>query len=386
VAVGALLACSLAAGAATAQAPKGGGFGVAKEVVETGFDQPIYTARAPGVSDRVYVVERKGTVRALNPANGNNPVFLNIASRVSTAGEGGLLSIAFDPKYQQNGLLYAYYTTKGSHRIQIDEFRATSDTQADESTRRVVLAIAHPGFENHQGGTIAFGPDDRLYAAPGDGGGAGDPKENAQNRRKLLGKVLRINPHGAGKGDYKVPSGNPFVGRPGRDEIFAMGLRNPFRFSFDRPTGRIAIGDVGQSAWEEVDVESQRTLRNANFGWDHFEGNHRFDAPGDNEAPRPPRRRYEPPVHEYSHSQGNVITGGVVVRDPTLASLRTRYLYADFGTGRLRSFRVKLSGARNDRPLGLKIPNPSSLASGPGKTVFVTSLSTGKLFRLVPAN
>ena len=362
------------------------GFEVEAEIVAQNLGLPMYTAVAPGVDNLVYVVQRAGTVRALDPSDGSSVEYLDLSNRVSTEGEGGLLSIAFDPAYQQNGKLYAYYTTNDSHRIQIDELTAPSDTEADESSRRRVLAIPHPGAQNHQGGTIAFGGDDRLYAAPGDGGGSGDPKENAQNRKVLLGKVLRINPHGAGPGDYKVPKGNPFVGRKGRNEIYAMGLRNPFRFSFDPPTGRIAIGDVGQGRWEEVDIESRRTLRNANFGWDHYEGAHRFDAAGDNEAPKPPRRTYEPPVHEYSHAQGNVITGGIVVRDSDLPELKRRYLYADFSSDELRSFKVKLSGARNDRPLGLSINSPTSFASGPDGTVYVTSFGgTGRLLRLIPA-
>ncbi len=385
--LGALAVVGLAIAAAAQGEPetqRKGQFNVTRDEVADGLNQPIYAAIAPGVSGMVYVVQRAGTVRALNPGTGNSVEFLDIRGRVSTAGEGGLLSIAFDPRYQANGLFYAYYTTDGSHRIAIDEFRAPSDTDANEGSRRRVLAIPHPGFENHQGGTVAFGPGGYLFAATGDGGSGGDPPENAQDRKVLLGKLLRINPHGNGDGDYSVPQTNPFRGRKGRDEIYAMGLRNPFRFSFDPPTGRIAIGDVGQFKWEEVDVESRKSLRAANFGWDHFEGDHRFDYPGDNEANAPDGRSYEPPVHEYPHSQGNVITGGVVVRDPDLRQLRGRYVYADYGSDKLRSFRVKLTGARNDKPLRVEITDPTSFTSAPNGTVYVTSLTTGRLFRLVP--
>lgn len=384
VAVLGAVAAVLMAATSGAGEPAKRGFAVDRDQVAGGLNQPIYTAVAPGVNNRVYVVQRGGTVRALDPSNGTSTEFLDIAGRVSTAGEGGLLSIAFHPRFESNRLVYAYYTTNGSHRISIDEFRAPSNTDANEGSRRRVIAIPHPNHQNHQGGTVAFGPGGYMFAATGDGGGGGDPKENAQDKGSLLGKVIRINPRGNGDGDYSIPESNPFKGRKGRDEIYALGLRNPFRFSFDPPTGRIAIGDVGQFKWEEVDIESRRSLRGANFGWDRFEGNHVFDYPGDNEANRPSRRSYEPPVHEYSHNQGNVITGGIVVRDPDLPQLRGRYLYADYGNDRLRSFRVELSGARNDKPLGIEITDPTSFASGPDRTVYITSLTTGTLWRLVP--
>jgi glucose/arabinose dehydrogenase len=381
----AVLALTIAAAArGEPETQRRGQFNVTRDEVASGLNQPIYTAFAPGVAGTAYVVEREGTVRALDPSDGSSVQFLDIQTRVSTAGEGGLLSIAFDPDFQSNRLFYAYYTTDGSHRIAIDEFEAPSDTDADEASRRRVLAIPHPGFENHQGGTVAFGPGGYLFAATGDGGSGGDPPENAQDRTVLLGKLLRIDPHGDGDGDYSVPPTNPFRGRKGRDEIYALGLRNPFRFSFDEPTDRIAIGDVGQSRWEEVDIESRKSLRTANFGWDHYEGDHTFDYAGDNEAPKPSGQSYEPPVHEYPHSQGNVITGGVVVRDPDLPTLQGRYVYADFGSNNLRSFRVKLTGARNDKPLGIEVATPTSFASAPNGTVYVTSLNTGRLFRLVP--
>jgi glucose/arabinose dehydrogenase len=375
----------LAAGPAGGERAKGSAFDVQRDEVADGLDQPMYTAFAPGVPDTAYVVLREGTVRALDPADGSSAEFLDIQNRVSTDGEGGLLSIAFDPDYQTNGRFYAYYTSDNSHTIRIDEFETLSDTDADEASRRNVISIAHPGAENHQGGTIAFGEDGYLYAATGDGGSSGDPRENAQSKTVLLGKLLRINPEGPDHGDYSTPNSNPFDGRAGKDEIYAMGLRNPFRWSFDPPTGRITIGDVGQSKWEEVDIEGAQALRGANFGWDHFEGDHRYDGGGDNEAPRPPAGTYQPPVHEYSHNQGNVITGGVVVRDPNLPDLEKRYLYADYGNDQLRSFRVRLSGARNDRPLGISVTNPSSFVSGPDGTVYITSLTGGQLYRLIPA-
>jgi hypothetical protein len=178
-----------------------------------------------------------------------------------------------------------------------------------------------------------------------------------------------------------VPGSNPFVGRPGRDEIYALGLRNPWRFTFDR--GRIAIGDVGQERFEEVDFEGQRALRGANFGWDHFEGWHRFDFPGDNEAPRP-RHRYRPPIFEYSHGSTRcAIVGGYVVRAPHLPSIRGRYLYTDNCAGGLRSFVPHRRHGRHDRGLGVHVSLPSSFGEGPGGSIYVASLN-GPVYKLVP--
>jgi glucose/arabinose dehydrogenase len=310
--------------------------------------------------------------------------FLDIQGRVSTQGERGLLSLAFDPRYQHNRLLYAYYTNRDGD-IEVDQFHAKRNRRVRAGSRRRIIVVPHPGASNHNGGTLAFGPDGFLYLATGDGGFAGDPHENAQNRRVLLGKVLRIDPHAHGKPAYSVPKGNPYVGKPGRNEIFALGLRNPYRFSFDR--SHVLIGDVGQSRWEEVDSASRKRLRGANFGWDHFEGDHRFDYPGDNEAPRP-KRKYGPPILEYPHSSSNcggascAITGGAVVRDHELRSLRGRYLYADFYKGQLRSFVLHRRRAGRDRALGLHVDHPTSFATGAGNDIYVTSLD-GPVYRLV---
>jgi glucose/arabinose dehydrogenase len=356
-----------------------GGASFAKQLVKN-FNGPIYAARAPGVGNILYVVEVGGTVQALHLNSNATNEFIDIRGRVSTGGERGLLSIAFDPNYQSNRLLYVYYTNNDGH-IQIDEFKATSNN--DAGSRRKVIVVRHPGEANHNGGTIQFGPRGYLFAGTGDGGGGGDPKENAQNKNTLLGKLLRINPHKRGRRRYTSPKGNPFVGRKGRNEIFALGLRNPFRFAFD--DGRILIGDVGQNLWEEVDFESKKSLRAANFGWDHFEGDHRFDYPGDNEAPRP-RRNYERPIFEYGRSRCPglcAVTGGIVVHDPDLGSLRGRYLYADYYAGQIRSFKPRLGGARRDRSEGVNVNGPSSFARGPDKHVYVTGLEAGALYRLV---
>jgi glucose/arabinose dehydrogenase len=349
------------------------------------FAAPTYVAHAPGAPRFLYVVEQRGTIRVVRKGRVLGRPFLDIRRRVSSGGERGLLSIAFDPRYQRNHLLYAYYTNDRG-KIEIDEFHARFNTRATKRSRRRVIVIPHPGAANHNGGQLQFGPDGWLYAATGDGGKGGDPPENAQNKHKLLGKLLRINPHKHGRKRYRVPRGNPFVGRAGRNEIYALGLRNPFRFSFDRR--RIFIGDVGQTRWEEVDMEGRKALRAANFGWDHFEGDHRFDYPGDNEAPRP-KRRYRRPIFEYKHTASNcesaggcAIIGGYVVRSRQLRSLRGRYLYADAYKGRLRSFVPHRRRGRRDKALGIHVDHPSSFGKGAHGRIYVASLD-GPVYRLV---
>lgn len=352
--------------------------GIAKRRVGN-FAAPTYVTHAPGASGFLYVVQQRGEVRAVRRGHLRAKPFLDIAGRVSSGGERGLLSIAFDPRFARNRLLYADYTNRRGN-LEIDEFRAPSDIRARASSRRTVLVIPHPGAANHNGGQLQFGPGGYLYIGTGDGGGAGDPLENAQNKHSLLGKLLRIDPHRHGRRPYRVPGGNPYVGAPGRDEIYALGLRNPWRFSFDR--SRIVLGDVGQDRFEEVDLEGRRALRGANFGWDHFEGRHRFDYPGDNEAPRP-KRRYRPPIFEYSHGSGRcAIVGGYVVRGSRLPSLRGRYLYTDNCAGGLRSFVPHRRRGRRDRALGVHVSRPSSFGEGSHGSLYVASLN-GPVYKLV---
>jgi glucose/arabinose dehydrogenase len=323
-----------------------------------------------------------GRVRVLRKGNLRGQPFLDIRGRVSSGGEEGLLSIAFDPEYRRNRRFYAYYTNRAGN-LEIDEFRARNHRDAREGSRRRVIVIPHSRFANHNGGQIQFGPDGRLYAGTGDGGGAGDPREKAQSKGSLLGKILRIDPRKHGSRPYKAPRGNPYVGKPGQNEIYARGLRNPYRFAFDR--GRIVIGDVGQQRWEEVDYERRKSLRGANFGWDRFEGDHRFDYPGDNEASRAPG--YERPIFEYEHGGRNCapgcsIIGGYVVWNRKLRSLRGRYLYADFYAGTLRSFVARRRHGRRDRALGVHVDHPSSFGRGTRGRIYVASLD-GPVYQLI---
>ena len=343
------------------------------------FTTPTYLTSAPGDPYGVYVTERAGTVKVARGNPATTTTFLDITSRVSITGEGGLLSIAFPPDYAtSNHVAYVYYVNKDGD-IEIDEFRRSTvnpDT-VDPASRRTVLVIPHRQFSNHYGGQLQFGPDGYLYIGTGDGGGAGDPLGNGQNLGSLLGKMLRIDPRQSGTAAYTVPASNPFVGVAGaRPEIWSYGLRNPFRFSFDRGTGDLTIGDVGQSTREEVDYAPAGTGAGANYGWNIFEGTHQF-RPGT-------LTNHTPPVLERPRNMGfcTSITGGYVIRDPGLPSLQGDYVYGDYCTGSLRVARLALPAATNDRSINANVPNLSSFGEDAAGCVYAISLS-GPVFRLV---
>ena len=337
------------------------------------FDSPVHVDNAPGFKRLLFVVEQPGRIQAVRRRKRGGEPFLDISGLVEFGGEQGLFSVAFPPDYKRSGRFYRYYTADGGATNRVDEFTRSSATTANPASRRTVIEFPHPTFSNHNGGQLQFGPDGRLYIGTGDGGGAGDPDRNAQNPYTLLGKLLRIDPTPGNAGAYGVPADNPFAGAaPGLDEIYSLGLRNPWRFSFDRRTDRIAIGDVGQGSWEEIDYESPSSLRGANFGWDAFEGTQRFDrgtpAPSD----------HQPPIHEYANGDANcAVTGGYVVRERRLKSLFGRYLYADHCAGVLRSFIPRLGGARKDRALGPTVPSPTSFGEGRKGRIFVVSQQGG---------
>ena len=305
--------------------------------------------------------------------------FLDLSGEVSTAGEQGLLSIAFDPDFRRSGHFYVDFTdSNGDTRI--EEFRRSrSDLAvADPATRRELLFVDQP-FANHNGGLLLFGPDDDLYVGLGDGGSAGDPLRNGQDLGTLLGKILRINPQPTGSAPYSIPESNPFADDPGaRPEIYAYGLRNPWRFSFDGRGGALAIGDVGQDSLEEVDLVARRDSAGANFGWSAFEASERFN--NDQHAPDA-----IPPVLEYPlEGDACAVTGGYVVRDEALRSLYGRYVYADFCRGELRSFPAEPGRpAQGDRALGLRVPHLSSFGEDQAGQIYVISLA-GPVYRLEP--
>jgi glucose/arabinose dehydrogenase len=341
------------------------------------FADPVYATSPPQDRHRVFVVQQAGRIMVLRDGKKLPAPFLDITPKVRSGGEQGLLSMAFAPDYATSRRFYVDYTdTRGDTRVV--EYRAASDDRADPASARQVLFQTQPEA-NHNGGLLLFGPDGLLYVGLGDGGGAGDrhgPHGNAQNFGSLLGKILRIDPRAAGGRPYSIPAQNPFVGRAGaRGEIYAYGLRNPWRFSFDRSTGAMTIGDVGQDAVEEIDFARRGGARGANFGWRVFEGRSRY-TPGET---APHARR---PVITRLHSSGYCsITGGVVVRDPNVPALRGRYLFADVCKQRIESARLSPGRARSQRMTSLKAPSIVSFGEDALGRVYAVSLA-GPVYRL----
>ena len=317
---------------------------------------PVYLTAPPGDASRLFIVQQGSSSSALIRLmrDGGAPTTFLTVDLITAGGERGLLSMAFHPDYATNRKFYVYYTDPEGDMTVAEYLRdAANPDIADPTTRRVLIEIPHPDASNHNGGQLQFGPDGYLYLATGDGGGGGDPFRSAQNLEDLRGKMLRIDPEVGPEGEpYTIPPDNPFVGIAGRDEIWAYGLRNPWRFSFDRQTGNLTIGDVGQGAWEEVDFALAPSAgRGVNFGWSCMEGRH----PYSNNCPEPPN--HVPPVWEYSHGSGCSITAGYVVRPPNLPSFAGRYFYTDYCTSDsgfgLRSVLLAIPDATDDQPTGL---------------------------------
>jgi glucose/arabinose dehydrogenase len=357
--------------ATTAQTESAGGGRVRLEKIGD-FDQPDYVAQAPG-SDDLYVVERPGRLRVVRDGKPVAEPALDISGQVVDEGEQGLLSVAFDPDFASSRLLYVYFTGNDQDQYVV-EYRARDDGTVDPDSARQVLHM-DDFASNHNGGLVLFGPDGQLYIGTGDGGLAGDPERNGQDLGSLLGKLLRIDPHQRGGRPYSVPGENPFAGRSGaRPEICDYGLRNPWRFSFDRDTAALLIGDVGQSTEEEIDYRPAEQVCGNNFGWSAFEGTDRFNS--DQSAPNAVR-----PILTYGRDRGCSVTGGYVVRDPSLPALSGRYLYADYCEGTLRSLIPESPRAKDDRSLGLEVDSPVSFGEDAAGHIYVVSLE-GPVYRL----
>jgi glucose/arabinose dehydrogenase len=345
------------------------------------FDAPVYVTGAPGFPQLLFVVEQPGRIVVLRNGRRLGKPFLDLRGQISYGGERGLLSVAFPPDYARSKRFYVYYTDPDGN-IRIDEFRRGSATRARQGSQRKVIVIPHPVNSNHNGGQLQF-LGDLLYFGTGDGGSGGDPPNNAQNKDVLLGKLLRIDPRPAGGKPYTVPADNPFVGKPGRDEIYSYGLRNPFRFSFDRRSNRLAIGDVGQNRFEELDYTTVAAANGANFGWDALEGDSKYS---DENSGTPDPGGTVKPIFAYSHARGGSscsIIGGYVVRDPRLPGLLGRYLYADLCEGQLRALMPHLKRASDDHQLGLHVESPSSFGEDDQHRLYVASIE-GPIYRLVP--
>ncbi len=365
--------------------PTGDGLGGVRLEKVGDFDQPLYLAQPPGDDRHLFVVEKTGRVQVVRDGQRVPRPFLDLSDKVSTGSEQGLLSLAFAPDYRRSGLLYVDYTdTAGDTRV-VEYRRSGSDPLvADPQSAREVLSVDQP-YSNHNGGLLLFGPGEArepgpaaelLYVGLGDGGSADDPDRNGQDLSTLLGKILRIDPRPSGGRPYAIPSSNPFVGRSGaRPEIYSYGLRNPWRFSFDRQAGDLWIGDVGQNSFEEIDGVPRGEGSGANFGWSAFEGDEHFNE--DQQAPD-----HVPPLLTYPLGGNCAVTGGYVVRDESLRSLYGRYLYGDFCAGQLRSFTATPGRrATDDRALGLEVPSLSSFGQDNAGHLYATSLE-GPVYRL----
>ena len=362
--------------------------------LDTTFDEPVYVAAAPGKPRFLFVVEKEGKVRVMQDGVTLERPFLDITELVNPVGEQGLLSIAFPPDYASSRRFYVYFNNAercGSGcDIEVDEYRARrhDPTSARLNSRRRVIVIPHREAGNHNGGTVAFGPDGKLWLATGDGGGGGDQFHHAEDLGSLLGKLLRIEPLRKDKRrlGHRSPPGNPYVGQDGRDEIWSYGLRNPFRFSFDGST--VAIGDVGQGTEEEVDIVSIADARGAGFGWPEFEGNFDYPESPDYTPPTPPLA----PIFSYPNPGGPnspaAVTGGVVMHDPLLPQFEGRYLTVDFYAGSVGTFEPDLVNNEADDLQTLPIDPITGIAGfnsdAAGRVHFV-SLFDNTLYRLEPA-
>jgi hypothetical protein len=336
--------------------PGPGGFLELEEVV-SGLDSPVHAAAAPGERGRLYVVEQSGRIRVLDGTTVLDEPFLDITEKVRSGGEQGLLSVAFHPEYEENGLFYVNYTNNAGD-TRVEEYRSDAGDAAEGS--RMLLAVDQP-YANHNGGQVVFGPDGLLYVGMGDGGAGGDPEDRAQNLGSRLGKLLRLD-----------------VDDPGADwELVAYGLRNPWRFSFDRVTGDLWIADVGQEEFEEIDfVPAAEVGELLNFGWDAFEGS----AVYEDKEPSPGGRLVQP-ISEYTHEFGCSVTGGFVYRGSDVAGeARGRYFYGDYCTGRVWSL-ARWRGEVMRRGQMFRVPQLSSFAEDADGELFLVSQG-GTIYRL----
>ncbi len=354
------------------------GDGIALQRVASGLDRPVHLT-APAGDPRLFVVEQPGRIRIVAGGRLLAKPFLDLTDRVRSGGERGLLSLAFDPHYARNGRFFANYT--GSRgETEIVRFTVSGDPDiADPASARTVLTVEQP-YANHNGGHLIFGPDGLLYAGMGDGGSANDPHGNGQNPRTLLGKILRLDVRGAGDGKvpYAIPPGNPFSAGGGRAEIWAIGVRNPWRLWIDPETRRLYVADVGQNRWEEVDV-APLDAAGLDYGWNVMEGDHCFRTADCDTA------GLTRPVLDYGHGEGCSITGGLVYRGRGVPALDGVYLYADYCGGWIRGFRWADGRAIERRTwVPARVGSISSFGEGGDREAYVLTLE-GDVYRIVKA-
>jgi glucose/arabinose dehydrogenase len=355
------------------------------EPFANGFTRPLYLTHAHDGSGRVFVVEQGGLVWALDAAGTRAAApFLNISSRISPEAtqrggysERGLLGLAFAPDYAESGLFYVHYTDIAGNTV-LAQYRVSDDPNAADPDSEIVLLRQEQPFANHNGGSLVFGPDGFLYLSLGDGGSQGDPLRAGQDLSTWLGKILRIDPQP--DGTYTIPEDNPFVNTPGAlPEIFAYGLRNAWRISHDRETGDLWLGDVGQNQWEEINHQPAG-VGGANFGWNAFEGDTRYDTsvpvPADAVAP----------VFTYSHDEGISVTGGYVYRGEAIADMQGAYLYGDWALGTVwAGYQTEAGDWASDVFLRLQGVQIASFGEDEAGELYVVNYG-GSVMALVPAD
>lgn len=334
-------------------------------------------ATPPGDAQTLYVVQQQGMIQAMERDGSNARTVLDLTDRVKSGGEQGLLGLAFHPDYAQNGLVYVHYTDR-SGQVQISEFESNGKT-IDASSERPLLSVPQPG-DTHNGGRIDFGPDGLLYASIGDGGGIGAPRSRAQFNEDLLGTIIRIDPTPDGERPYTIPPDNPFVDDPAsRPEIYAYGLRNPWRFSIDDQAGDLWIGDVGHDLVEEITATPLAEASGANFGWDSFEGTRTRLGPtsliGD---------AWVRPTIQYSHDSGCSVTGGFVYRGSDIPALQGRYLFSDFCSGTVWSANAETkSDIRQEKELGPKLAGVTTFGEDAEGELYI--VGAGTVYRFTAA-
>jgi glucose/arabinose dehydrogenase len=356
--------------------PAGGGAGIQPIAFQPAlggrtFDEPVELVPYPG--GRFLVAEQGGAIRLVDAGGAGDQTLLDLSANVRRSGsEEGMLSVQLDPAFAANGRMWTYYSPAGGERrTRLSRFTVSGDV-ANPASELVVLEVAQP-YSNHNGGAIRFGPDGMLYLGLGDGGSGGDPQGHGQNIDTLLGSIIRIDVRNASAtAPYVVPPDNPFVGRSGADEIWAYGLRNPWRMSFDSATGRLWAGDVGQGAYEEIDI----ITAGANYGWNRLEGAHCYEQATCSTAGT------VLPVAEYSHEQGGCsVTGGVVARSSAVPGVAGAYLYADHCSGRVWAIDAAAPGTPVE--VGRVDGNPTAFAMDTGGNVYIVQFG-GPVLRVVP--
>jgi glucose/arabinose dehydrogenase len=350
---------------------------VSLELVVTGLQRPVAVRNAGDGSSRLFVVEQPGRIRIVDGKVLRTQPFLDISARVGdTSSEQGLLGLAFHPDYKSNGRFFVNYTDLGGDTVVAEFARSDGDpNRADLMSETIIMTIEQP-HSNHNGGDIAFGPNGYLWIATGDGGGSGDPAGNGQNRQTLLGKLLRID---VDRGTtYTIPSDNPFIDDPdARSEIWASGLRNPWRFSFDRETGDLFIGDVGQGSYEEIDFETRQDSGGRNYGWNIFEGSHCYqhDVCSSDGITLP--------IAEYDHGSGCSVTGGYVYRGERFPALEGMYLFGDYCSGTIWALAPSDTNAWVSAVVGESDTRISSFGEDEDGELYVADLASGTVYLMI---